>query len=310
MTTVTLDLTNVTTTTASLSLLDPGQRERVLHVVRELVSADNDTAIMANIRETIAHEYPWIDASGQRRVRPDGTDHLAGAPNPVGVVFSTMDFDNGNFLTENGQVLFDNGDVDDLEFAGIDDLFTEEFGACGSNFTLGVDLRTGEMDGDDYAEENIHLRFGIAEPEVEPAGAEETQLDAAGLVAMLGEAGRDALREALHDADRIAAETALLAEIRDTLTRLRPGRTVAGVLFTADEEINLNYLSSAGLVVYTDGSTETVPFPSAGPVLVSQYGTGDADRSLAADLRTGEIVAADDTVDVHAHFELPNPAQH
>src|SRR3954469_20645732 len=100
MTLVTIDLTNSSTTAASLARLDADARETLLLAVRDAVSGDNETAILDNVRENIAVKFPWVDPPAARRQSPTGVLQ----PMPIGIVFSTMDYDNGYFLTENAEV--------------------------------------------------------------------------------------------------------------------------------------------------------------------------------------------------------------
>lgn len=164
MTTVTIDFTNRAALIESLRKLDSDQRERLLHAVQDLVSGDDEDQVLRTVRETITCDYPWVDGAGQRR--PDGPGTPVPAqeqPMPVGVVFTTEEYNDGFYLTANGEVLFDNGEVDEVDFADLDDVFAG-LGIRGPSHAMSVDLRTGKIDTDDNAEEDIHTRFGIAAP--------------------------------------------------------------------------------------------------------------------------------------------------
>jgi hypothetical protein len=190
MTTVTLDLGDEPALAASLAKLDPGQRERLMRVLRAVESNANDELILAKIREVIAEDCPWVDVTGKRRTGPDGRPVQEGEPMPIGVVFGTSLYPSGYFLSSNGEVLFDNGEVDTFDFGDLDDLLNGEFGIRGPDFTVGVDLRTGEIDEDDEADD-IHTRFGLTPPK----GPGRLRR----LMRALGEGAREGLSDALRD---------------------------------------------------------------------------------------------------------------
>jgi len=163
MTTATIDFTNRAALIESLRKLDADQRERLLHAVQGLVSGDGEDQVLRTVRETITCDYPWVDGAGRRR--PDGPGAPVPAqeqPMPVGVVFTTEEYTDGFYLTPRGQVLFDNGEVDEVDF-GSDDVFAD-LGIRGPGHAMSLDLRTGKIDTDDNAVEDIHTRFGIAAP--------------------------------------------------------------------------------------------------------------------------------------------------
>lgn len=125
--------------TAWVSDLDSGQRDRLADALRHAVTAQRYRDMLDIVREVLAREEPDRPA--------------------VAVVFTTMEWDNGYFLTATGRVLFDGGSVDDVEFDDIDELFTDEIGVVWSSFGLGVDVRTGEVDTDDYVD-NLFEQLG------------------------------------------------------------------------------------------------------------------------------------------------------
>jgi len=145
MATVIIDLTSAETIDESLARLDPRSRDSIMSAARRRLSAENDAAILAIIRATLATRY---------------TD--PGEPAPVGVVFPTGEWDEGFFLTEEGFVLLTDGTIDEVHFDGLDPLFGREFGIRGRHYTLAVDLRTGELDGNDdndCTDDSIRARF-------------------------------------------------------------------------------------------------------------------------------------------------------
>lgn len=146
--TITLDTTDDTTLAASVAKLDSSMRHRLRRALRDTESAENDAAILATICEVLAEYAP---------------DNPA-----LGVVFTTMEFENGYYLTPSGDVLFADGTTDNVDFDDIEDALTEEHGCRGPSYTLTVDLRTGEMEGDDYADihgpHGLHHHFNVAPP--------------------------------------------------------------------------------------------------------------------------------------------------
>jgi hypothetical protein len=89
----------------------------------------------------------------------------------LGVVFTTDAWDNGSFLAATGTVVFADGSTDEVEFDDLDHVFTDAIGVRGPDFGLSVNLRTGEVDTDDYAD-NLYPRLRPAHrPTVRPATA-------------------------------------------------------------------------------------------------------------------------------------------
>jgi hypothetical protein len=142
----TVDVSAETTTpvdwenlTVWVSGLDSGQRDRLADALRHAATAQRYQDMVDTVREVLAREEPGRAA--------------------VAVVFTAMEWDNGFFLTATGRVLFGDGSVDEVEFDDIDEVFTDEFGVVGSSFGLGVDVRTGEVDTDDYVD-NLYEQLG------------------------------------------------------------------------------------------------------------------------------------------------------
>lgn len=132
----------------SVSQLDTGRRMQLADALRQLQSADHDRAIVGTVREVLAQEQPDREA--------------------VAVVFSTSGWDNRYFLESSGLVLYadtstDDIDIDDIDFGDIAEVFTDEFGMRGPQFGLAVNLRTGDVDTDDYID-NLYDAHGYPFP--------------------------------------------------------------------------------------------------------------------------------------------------
>jgi hypothetical protein len=97
---------------------------------------------------------PALDLFGRTIILVD--DGLA-------VIFHTMECDNGHFLTgTTAAVYFANGDHVPVDFhgSGVDELLTAMYGARGATAALGLDLRDGTLEFDDYAD-NVPDLLGI-----------------------------------------------------------------------------------------------------------------------------------------------------
>lgn len=125
-------------TVHTLDSLDATTRDDVLQQLQQAREADQDTVLVAEIR-----------------------DHLAAHPNdlygrePRWVIFGSDEWDNGHFLTGTGaRVYFPEGDHVEVDFDGtcVDDLLTDLYGARGSMAAVGVDLRTATATCDDYSD--------------------------------------------------------------------------------------------------------------------------------------------------------------
>jgi hypothetical protein len=178
-----LDTSDAATLTACVARLAPELRSQLADALRAATSAEHDLAILTTIRTVLAANAPATPAHQRvprdcrwlRRAVHRGTalirgsrarraPHAASEDTAVGVVFTTTEFDNGYFLSPYGTVLYTDGSTHEVDFADIDEYFTEEYGSRGTTFTLAVDLRTDTMEPDDYSQEPLHTRFGIEPP--------------------------------------------------------------------------------------------------------------------------------------------------
>ena len=126
--------------------LDSETRDDLLRRLRHSLAADQDQALLDAIRYHLATNRREL---GRRR--------------PRWVVFATMEWDNGHFLTgTTGTVYFANGDHVPVDFhgSGVDELLTAMYGARGATAALGLDLRDGTLEFDDYAD-NVPDLLGI-----------------------------------------------------------------------------------------------------------------------------------------------------
>ncbi len=113
-----------------------------------------DTVLPVMRGHITAHPVDGLDSAHQREL---------GRRRPRWVIFHTMEWDNGSFLTSSdATVYFPNGDNAPVDFhgCGVDDLLTDMYGARGSMAALGVDLRDGTLEFDDYAD-NVPDLLGI-----------------------------------------------------------------------------------------------------------------------------------------------------
>jgi hypothetical protein len=125
---------------------DSTTRDELLRRLRESRDADQDQALLDAIREHLATNRREL---GRRR--------------PRWVIFGTMEWDNGHFLTgTTATVCFASGDHVPVDFhgSGVDELLTDMYGACGPMAALGVDLRNASLEFDDYAD-NVPDLLGI-----------------------------------------------------------------------------------------------------------------------------------------------------
>ena len=133
-------------TVHALDGLDGVQRDELLHQLRDARDADQEAALVAEIREHLA-AYPQDLCCRE----------------PRWVIFRTDEWDNGHFLTGSpATVYFPEGDHVQVDFHGtsVDDLLTDTYGRRGSNAALGVDLPTATLEFDDYGD-NVPDRLGI-----------------------------------------------------------------------------------------------------------------------------------------------------
>lgn len=148
MTAYAIDWSSVEAIRAFVSRLDSGQRSSLTTALRDADSTDNTSALLEQVREHLA-ENPSEDGEA------------------IGVLFTTMNYDNGDYLSDFATVLYANGEADDsAEFGAlVNETMTEEYGRVASGATLAVDLRTGELDYEDSDDgKTIWERFAVPEP--------------------------------------------------------------------------------------------------------------------------------------------------
>lgn len=118
------------------------KRTALALALRDTEATDRQALILDIVRSTLADEFPDMEVAC--------------------VVFTAMDFDNGNFITGYGDVYTADGTKDSVDFNGdvrgpdtIDTLLTDEYGSVGAGHAVVVDPRTGEFDDDTYGEDLI-----------------------------------------------------------------------------------------------------------------------------------------------------------
>lgn len=134
------------TTAYTVDGLDATTRDELLRLLQEAHDADQDEALITEIKRHLA-AHPQ-DLYGRA---------------PCWVIFHTVEWDNGNFLTgSEATVYFDDGDNVPFDFEGssVDDLLTDMYGARGAMAALGVDLREATLEFDDYGD-NVPDTLGI-----------------------------------------------------------------------------------------------------------------------------------------------------
>lgn len=133
----------------------------------------------------------------------------------------------------------------------------------------------------------------------------------AAAVVTLDAGQRDRLIRALRDADSAEHDKALLDLIHEKLSEATHPHDpeAVGVVFTADQWDNGNFLTEHGTVVRIDGTTFVVTFDGAGDLLTDEYGSRGEDFTLYVHLRTG-VMDTDDYPDDHpqTRFDVPVPA--
>ena len=126
--------------------LDSTTRDELLRRLQQARDGDQDQTLLADIREHLATHQREL---GRRR--------------PRWIIFHTMEWDNGSFLTgSDATAYFANGANMPVDFHGsrVDELLTDMYGARGPMAALGVDLRAGTLSFDDYAD-NVPDLLGI-----------------------------------------------------------------------------------------------------------------------------------------------------
>jgi hypothetical protein len=121
-----------------VAALDPARRDQLAEALRDAERADSEQVMLDTVREVLAREQ--LDRS------------------VLGVVFTTDGWDNGFFLSATGTVVFADGSTDEVEFDDLDHVFTDAIGVRGPEFGLSVNIGTGEVDTDDYAD-NLYPRL-------------------------------------------------------------------------------------------------------------------------------------------------------
>lgn len=148
--------------TATLGPTRPTVPGRITaHMIDELDTVDRDT-----LRDLLREAQ---DADGEEALLTEITQRLAACPQDLDgravrwVIFGVQEWDNGYFLTgSDATVYFADGEKVPFDFHGssVDDILTDLYGARGSTAALGVDLRTGAVEFDDYRD-NVPDLLGI-----------------------------------------------------------------------------------------------------------------------------------------------------
>lgn len=148
--------------TATLGTTGPTVPGRITaHLIDELDTADRDT-----LRDLLRDAQ---DADGEEALLTEIRQRLAACPQDLDgraarwVIFGVQEWDNGYFLTgSDATVYFADGDQVPFDFHGssVDDILTDLYGARGSTAALGVDLRAGAVEFDDYRD-NVPDLLGI-----------------------------------------------------------------------------------------------------------------------------------------------------
>ena len=126
--------------------LDAATRDELLHLLQPAHDADQAEVLITEVRNHLAAHRRDLDG------RP-----------PRWVIFHTMEWDNGSFLTGSAAtVYFEDGSNLPFDFHGsaVDDLLTDRYGARGPSAALGVDLHEAKLEFDDYGD-NLPHTLGI-----------------------------------------------------------------------------------------------------------------------------------------------------
>jgi hypothetical protein len=126
--------------------LDTADRDTLRDLLREAQDADGEQALLTEITQRLAADPQGLDGHAARWV-----------------IFTVREWDDGYFLTgSDATVYFADGDKVPFDFDGcsVDDILTDLYGARGSTAALGVDLRTGALEFDDY-HDNVPDLLGI-----------------------------------------------------------------------------------------------------------------------------------------------------
>jgi hypothetical protein len=119
---------------AWVATLDMQQRTELRWALDRADSADREPAILDHIRQVL-------------------TDNEIDPATVVAVLFGASEYDNGFFLDYSGTVYLSDGETEMVDFGDeTNELFTDEYGIVGPNFTVTVDLATDKIDNDDHGE--------------------------------------------------------------------------------------------------------------------------------------------------------------
>jgi hypothetical protein len=143
-----LDLRDTTALTATLATLHHTDRAAIARTLAEFVDADRERAIIDLVRNTASDE---------------DTEEGLGFRDVVGVRFHARQEEDGYYLSsDEGTVLFTEGDTATAEFPGIARLFADHCGCVGPNYSFIVDLRNGgTVTTHDNDNETIHHWLGV-----------------------------------------------------------------------------------------------------------------------------------------------------
>lgn len=151
-----IDTTDDDTIAASVRGLDGGLRFRIMRALVDAQSADNDNALLEEVRDILAEDRPGCEA--------------------VAVLFTTTSYDNGYFLDPgSADVLFADGTIESgMDFGeGVNKTLTAEFGIRGPEFSVVLNLRTGDLDEEDSSWGSTRERFAGAHPPIAATSAAE-----------------------------------------------------------------------------------------------------------------------------------------
>lgn len=128
---------------AFLTSLDEEARTILRKELRNVDDAETDAKLLELIRARVASEYPG-----------ETVTHL---------VFHTAEWDNGFFLSSDAVVYLADPTAEGhramIDFGSeVEHLLSESYGVRGASFKMGVDLRTGQFDSDDY---DVYSLLGI-----------------------------------------------------------------------------------------------------------------------------------------------------
>lgn len=259
-----LDLRDPAVLRTSLATLHHTDRALITRTLAEFTNEDLERAIIDLVRTTVSDEDLQEDA-----------EEALGFRTVIGVRFRPrLEVDGYYLSSDEGTVLFAEGDTTIADFPGIAPRFAEYCGRVGPNYSLVVDLSSSDATLTTYDSdlETIYERFGIT----------ETQ----------------------------ATILVLLAEISRVLHECEPERPAVGVAFrtSSTEHEDGYFLDDTGEVLFADGTTDRLSFGDAGDRLARFYGNVGTKAVAWVDLQVGTITRDDDGFDtIHSHFNQPLP---